>query len=190
MERSDQQNGDAFGSTDGSVDAALIIGNVDGLDGGSGGGSDGNGGSGGDVGGGGRVEQPVKRGRGRPRKDGSATVVGGSTDRQRRNAKPSQASVSASIDGLSRTLLLLHFGIANGIAQATKNENLARVFLLSPQEAQMIAEPAAALMSNYVGVRSPETQLWVNLAMALGGVYGGKLLGGMIEGKANGGATT
>jgi hypothetical protein len=81
---------------------------------------------------------------------------------------------------LSRAILLLHFGVAAGVHAKTKNPALASVFAISPEEARMIAEPAAEIMSHHVGTRSPETQRWVNLAMALVGVYGGKLAQGMI----------
>jgi hypothetical protein len=78
--------------------------------------------------------------------------------------------------------LLLHFGIANGVHAATKNARLAQVFVIDPNEARLIAEPAADLMSHYVGTRSPDAQRWINLVMALGAVYGGKVAQMMIAG--------
>lgn len=159
---------DANGDGD-AIDARFVFG-----DGSSDG--DGSGDAGGGVGGSGDGSggaSPIgKRGRGRPKGSGKG--------RQTRTAP--QESVSASIDGLSRALLLLHFGIANGVAMATKNRALGGVFVINPEEARLIAEPAAELMSHYVGARSPEAQRWINLVMALGAVYGGKVAQLMIAG--------
>ena len=68
----------------------------------------------------------------------------------------------------------------------TKNPALASIFAISPEESRLIAEPAAALMTRYVGKRSPDAQLWVNLAMAIGSTYGGKVAALMIAGGNNG----
>lgn len=87
--------------------------------------------------------------------------------------------------------MLLHFGLANAINLATKDRYLASVFAINEAEARAIAEPAAALMSRYVGTANPEQQLWINLGMALAGAYGGKFVAAMaakqastIDGKA------
>lgn len=82
---------------------------------------------------------------------------------------------------------MLNIGIAAGVHARTKNDNLARVFVLSETEAKILAEPIADLMGHHVGTRSPEAQRWINLAMAFAGVYGGKLMNGAIAG--NGKAT-
>lgn len=175
MAHANGKTGNGADGTGEPLDARFIFGDGDGDDAANGGTSGSDGRSSRDASSGDAVdgEQP-KRKRGRPKGVGN-----------RRKTAASEVSVSASIDGLARTLLLLHFGIANGVYAATRKQQFAQVFILNEQEARMIAEPAAALMTNYVGTRSPEAQLWVNLAMALGGVYGGKVLGGMIAGKAD-----
>lgn len=109
----------------------------------------------------------------RKRREGGTTKTPAATE----------ASVSASIDGLTGALLLLHFGIANGVYARTKNPALAGVFAINREEARAVAEPAAALMTRYVGKKSEDAQLWVNLTMSLVALYGGKLAGAMMQGK-------
>lgn len=179
MERNFSESGDAGNADGGATDPRFVFGDEDGTGEHSGGGSDGNSGSSGNSGGSG---DPVRRKRGRP---ALSDAEKRERARTRKTRSASQETVSASIDGLTRALLLLHFGIAAGVHARTKNETLARVFAISPEEARMIAEPAAELMTHYVGVRSPETQRWINLGMALTSVYGGKLAQQMIAGRSD-----
>lgn len=159
---------------DGLVNARFVFGDDGGgsLDGGDG--SDGNGGSGGgnssDSGNG---SVGTKRPRGRPR---------GSTNRKPARTS-SQASVAASIDGLTGAIHMLHFGLANGVLAMTKNAQLARVFLLSQDESRGLAVPLAAIQNRYVGEVNGDAQLLLNLGTALIGVYGGKFMAAMMAGK-------
>ncbi len=82
---------------------------------------------------------------------------------------------------------MLHFGLANGINAMTKNEKLARVFLLTPEESRGLAVPLAAIQNRYVGEVNGDAQLILNLGTALLGVYGGKFMAAMMTGKPDGG---
>lgn len=160
---------DAGGSSD-TTDPRFIFGDDDSGSDVGGGGSDGSGASGSDRSDGSAGTAEGKKRRGRP---------AGSRNKTRKTVG-SSASVAASIDGLTRAIHLLHFGLANGIHAATKNENLARVFLLTPEESRAVAEPLAAIQNRYVGEVNGDMQLIMNLGTALIGVYGGKLMGGMM----------
>lgn len=176
MARGDDAAGIVGDDELGTVDPRFVFGDDDGGNGSSGGGSgddSGNGGGSGSGGSDGSVGTPKRRGR--PK---------GSVNRKPRAA--SSASVAASIDGLTNAIHLLHFGLANGVLAMTKNANLARVFLLTPEESKGIAVPLAAIQNRYIGETNGDLQLMINLGTALVGTYGGKLMAAMMTGQANG----
>ena len=109
---------------------------------------------GGGVDGPGPSEQP-KRGRGRPAGSGGG----------KRGPKPKTSAASeTSVKGLAKIFVSLHAMAAGFTGAAELN--------IDEAEAKTIADAAADVASHYSVTADPKTMAWVNLAAALGMVYG------------------
>lgn len=105
---------------------------------------------------------------GKPRKrapGGGRGSVGGPAA----NGSVSQAQKAlTSIDALTGSLLAIH----TTLAALTSIPEI----MIREEEAKLIAKNAADLMSTYGGSIDPRAMMWANLAMAMGSVYGPRVL--------------
>lgn len=130
--------------------------------------------------------EPVKRGRGRPRKsdDGNSTSDGNKSGKSasarnttRTNNSAKKASTVVNTDGLAFAIGI----IGNFIAARSKMEALA----LDEDEQKQIAEATGNVLKLYEIPVSEKTAAWSGLAMTLGTIYGGKIAAIKLAAKLN-----
>lgn len=100
------------------------------------------------------------------RKRGRKTGSGG-TGETVRSSSGRKAASTASVESLSRVLLVLHLGLAG----ATKTPELA----LEPQEAEALAQATAKVLEEFDVRPNPKVEAIISLGVVAGSIYGPRM---------------